>query len=108
MTTQFCPYCGHATDDPVPLEFKGLQLRPKELWILYKLWEAHGRIVLYTSMRCSSQSAHVYMCRIREALRDIGSSWRVQTVYQVGWFLEKIEGFDEASDSTKRSEAPHS
>lgn len=76
-----------------PTEFVGLQLYPSTLKILFKLWQAKGRVVTYGALHNDLNTAQTHIKFIRQALKDIGAKWVIEIERSVGARLRKIEKY---------------
>lgn len=83
-----CPFCGQPMDHPA--DFKELHVEPHVLNALFTLWRARGRIVIYSNLHENLATAHVYVSKLRIALRDAGVPWIVEVERGIGARLVRI------------------
>lgn len=81
-----CYHCGAG----VPDEVMRVSLRSSGMRAaLHLLVENEGRVVPHGKFPCSRKSLPVFVCEIREALRDEGVPWRISNVYGEGYMLRR-------------------
>ena len=83
-----CYHCGAGVPDEVmrvSLKSTGVRV------VLHLLVENEGRVVPYERFSCSRKSLPVFICEIREVLRDEGVSWHISNVYGEGYMLRRKE-----------------
>lgn len=92
MKVPRCPLCDQPAYSLAP-ELLSLQLKRKEVIILAELVKQSPRSVpLEVLLEMTTLEAlHVYICRIRKALAEVGLPWKIASTYREGYCLLRGE-----------------
>lgn len=84
-----CTYCGSLIVLPEPL--RNLYITPAEAIVIVKLWNKLGKVLQYNEISNNRKVVHVRVCRVREALREVGAPYTIKSVTNQGYVLVKNE-----------------
>lgn len=105
----YCKWCGTNLSADLPEDLIPSMLAPREMLILVKLFQHRGQTVTKEMCHLTSDGGmKVYINRIRNGLRDIGSSWVIETVYGSGYKLMKAGERNAKAGTAERSKAHNS
>lgn len=98
MNPQLCPFCEQPLN--IPEDLHHLHLTPRILRCVRLLYKSSPEMVPREVFGLTRKTLDVYIHLIRDALKDCGSEWYIDTFYGLGYRLRKYS--DGKDNSTER------
>jgi hypothetical protein len=91
MTYKLCPCCGQ--DIVIPNDLLTINTTPTVRGFLFKLYRASPNVVPYEAFgKYKRVSIHVLVARAREAIKDVGAPYQINTMPAEGLSLTQTRG----------------